>query len=269
MTALRQRCYRTLFAPEQFWQRMLSSALALLIVLNVAGIMLETMPAFAEDAQWSMGLLWLERVSVSVFIIEYLLRGWCIVESPDYRGAVAGRLRYSISFFAVLDLLAILPAILPFLLGIDLRMLRLMRVLRILAFLRLGRYSAGLRLFGQVLIAKRGELGAMLLLVLVLLLLASSTMYYIEHEAQPEVFDSIPGSLWWGIITLTTVGYGDATPLTPLGRVLGGLIALLGIGIAAMPAGILASGLYQAIASRGGIEEENEAPPNPTDQDPT
>jgi voltage-gated potassium channel len=157
---------------------------------------------------------------------------------------------------AVVDLLALVPTMLA-IEGLDLRSLRVLRILRMLTILRLGRYSTGMQLMARVLWTRRGELGALLLIVVVVLLCAATVMYYLECEAQPEVFASIPHSLWWAIITLTTVGYGDAAPITVAGKLVGGLVALLGVGVVAMPAGILASGLNDELAR---VRERREQP---------
>ncbi|MCZ7662877.1 MAG: potassium channel family protein [Thermoleophilia bacterium] len=136
-------------------------------------------------------------------------------------------------------------AIFPFYVGVgrlDLRFLRALRLFRLLRVLKLARYSESLALLGRVFRAKKEELVVTLCAVLFLLFLASSFIYYVEHEAQPEAFSSIPAAMWWGVATLTTVGYGDVYPVTVAGKVLGAIVAMLGIGLFALPAGILASG---------------------------
>ncbi len=142
----------------------------------------------------------------------------------------------------MIDLMAILPFYLPKLIPFDLRFLRAVRLFRIFRLLKLGRYSESVRLLGRVLNAKKEELGVTIFAVLILLVICSSLMYYAEHQAQPEAFSSIPAAMWWGIVTLTTVGYGDVYPITLPGKILGAIIAVLGIGLFALPAGILASG---------------------------
>jgi len=151
---------------------------------------------------------------------------------------------------ALVDLLAILPFYLPMLLPIDLRFLRALRLMRLFRLLKMGRYVKSLRLMRHVLARRKEELLITLFSVLLLLVLSSSLMYFIEREAQPDKFASIPAAMWWGIATLTTIGYGDMYPVTALGKILGGFIALLGIGLFALPAGILASGFAAEIQQR-------------------
>ncbi|MBL9078255.1 MAG: potassium channel family protein [Planctomycetes bacterium] len=234
---LRRRVHELLEADQALapTARLVRLCLAALIVLNSVAVVLETVPSLrAAWAAWFDGF---ERVSVAVFTTEYLLRAWAAPETTRYAGR-AGRLRWACSPMAVLDLAAILPA---FLAGIvpDLRTLRLLRLLRIVRIVRLGRYSLALQTLLQVLRTKAPDLLSLAFLLAVLLVLASTLMFYCEHEAQPRTFSSIPATMWWGIVTLTTVGYGDMAPVTDLGRLLGGAIAVLGIGMFALPAGLL------------------------------
>ena len=158
-----------------------------------------------------------------------------------------------VSFLAIVDLLAILPfylALAPFP-GVDDVDLRIFRAVRLLARVaRLGRYSSGVRTLLRVIEDKRSELVTVVLLLLVLLVMASSLMFFAEKEAQPDKFANIPQAMWWSIITLTTVGYGDVFPVTVGGRIVAGVIAIVGIGLFALPAGILGSGFLEEIQSR-------------------
>ena len=122
-----------------------------------------------------------------------------------------------------------------------------MRLIRLFRLFKLGRYSAAIKLFGRVLKAKREELFITAFAIFIILTISSSLLYYVEHKAQPEVFSSIPAAMWWGVATLTTVGYGDIYPITTLGKFLGAIISLLGIGLFAMPAGILSAGFIEEI----------------------
>ncbi len=200
-----------------------------------------------------------EAVSVAVFTVEYLARLWAIPEDPGFQGEVRGRLRWMGTPLALIDLLAILPFYLPVAVALDLRFLRLLRLFRIFRVLKLARYSKAMQSMGRVFRAKRQQLVMTLFTVGVLLILSSSLMYLVEHEAQPEAFSSIPRTLWWAVITLTTVGYGDVVPITPLGRVLGAFIALLGVGMIALPAGILGSGFVEELQREQDEEAEAEA----------
>lgn len=220
--------------------------IAVLILLNVVALVLESEPDLA--ARYGRGFFWLEAVSVAIFTLEYLLRLWSCVENPELRGnALTARLRWATSLLALVDLAAILPFYLPMFLPMDLRALRILRLLRIARVFKMGRYSESVRLFAGVFRARRRELTVSAALTATLLVMASSLMYGFEHDAQPEVFSSIPATMWWGVVTLTTVGYGDAIPVTWPGRVLSGLVAVLGVGLFAIPAGILASGFSEAM----------------------
>lgn len=220
------------------------SFLVVLILLNVLAVMLETVDSIA--AQYGKFLRKFDTLSVIVFTLEYLLRVWICTINPHFRSSLWGRIRYILTPLALIDLAAILPYFLPFLFP-DLRFLRSARLFRLLRLLKLGRYSDSLRTFAHVIRAKKEDLMVSFLALSVLLVFASSLVYFAEHEAQPENFPSIPAAMWWGVVTLTTVGYGDIYPVTPLGKLLGAILAILGIGIFALPAGVLASGFSEEI----------------------
>ncbi len=222
--------------------------LAVLIALNVVAVLLETVATFQSAHGEALQLF--ELFSVIMFTVEYCLRIWCCVENQDYRDPISGRLRFVLTPLALIDLVAIFPFYLPKLVSLDLRMLRALRLIRIFRILRLGRYSSALSTLGRVIRSKKEELAITLFMVSVLLIIASSFMYFLEHDAQPEAFSSIPATLWWGIETLTTVGYGDVFPITPYGKVMGATIALLSIGIFALPTGIIGSGFMEEIQAQ-------------------
>ena len=218
-----------------------------LVVVNVIAVILETVQTIA--APYDRHFRAFEVFSVVVFTTEYLLRLWACTCDPRYAGAIKGRIKFALSPMAVIDLLAILPFYLEFA-AVDLRFIRSLRLFRLFRVFKLARYSASMRTLVRVLDAKKEELLVTLFVVVVMLVFSSSAMYYAENEAQPDKFDSIPSSLWWGVATLTTVGYGDIFPVTPLGKLLGGLIAVLGVGIFALPTGILASGFAEELQKR-------------------
>lgn len=225
--------------------RAVNASIVVLILLNVVAIILDTVQGLR--IAYGPWLDAFEILSVAVFTVEYLARLWVVPEDPMFRGPVRGRLRWMGTPLAIVDLLAVLPFYLPMVVGLDLRFLRVLRLFRLVRVLKLARYSKAIQSMGRVFRAKRQQLVMTLFLVGVLLVLSSSLMYLAEHEAQPEAFSSIPRTLWWAVITLTTVGYGDAVPITPLGRALGAVIALLGIGMIALPAGILGSGFVDEL----------------------
>ncbi|HEX5706686.1 MAG TPA: ion transporter [Pyrinomonadaceae bacterium] len=215
-----------------------------LIVTNVIAVMVETVRWAAED--YARPLRAFEIFSVVVFSAEYLLRLWSCTADPRYAGAVRGRIRFALTPMALIDLLAIAPFYLEFI-TFDLRFIRSLRLFRLFRVFKLARYSASMRTLANVLHAKKEELLVTLFVVIVMLVFSSSVMYFAENEAQPDKFDSIPASMWWGVATLTTVGYGDVYPTTPLGKVFGAVIAILGVGIFALPTGILASGFAEEL----------------------
>lgn len=222
--------------------------LSTLILLNVVAAIVETLTGLRSYASFFRTF---ELASIVVFTTEYLLRIWVITCNPLYSHPVKGRLRYIISPLSLIDLLAIMPFYLPFL-GLDLRILRLMRLLRIF---KLARYSSALQVIGNVFARKRDELLLTLFVMFVLLIFSSSVVYYVENEAQPDTFSSIPAAMWWGIATVTTVGYGDIYPVTPLGKFFTAFIALLGVGLLALPTGILSDGFSEERNSVSGEKE--------------
>lgn len=217
-----------------------------MIVVNTAAQILETVDAVYDAVPWFFSTL--EIVSMVIFTVEYVLRIWSCTAETRYSHPVFGRLRFAVTPLLLIDLLALAPFYLPFLGMEDLRTLRALRLLAWAA--RLGRYFEGIRTLGKVLQSKALELMTVVLVLAVMLILASAMMYYAEHTAQPEAFGSIPESMWWSIITLTTVGYGDVSPVTPLGKFMAGVIAVMGIGMFALPAGILGSGFLAEIQKR-------------------
>jgi voltage-gated potassium channel len=228
--------------------RFFDTFLIVLIVVNVVAIILESVAAL--QARWGAAFEWLETVSVMIFTVEYLLRVWSIVDNrwqPQYQAPLRGRLRFMRSPMALIDLLAILPYWLSMFFAMDLRFLRVLRLLRVL---KLTRYSAATNLLFEVLRKEaRVIAAAMFTLFLVLVLMASAT-YVVEHPVQPEAFASIPQAMWWAIVTVTTVGYGDVVPVTPVGKLFGALLGVVGVGMVALPAGILASGFGDVLNQR-------------------
>ncbi len=231
--------------------------LMILILANVVAIILESVKWIYTP--WRGYFELLEVISVIFFTIEYPLRVWTITVDPEYRHPVKGRLRFVFTPLALIDLLAILPFFVR-IAGIDMRFIRILRIFRIFRLFKIVRYVAALRILGNVWNNKRAELGISLTFMIFLLLITSCLMYFVEFEAQPETFSSIPATMWWGVATLTTVGYGDVYPITTLGRLLGGAIAIMGVGLFALPAGILAAGCADEISRHRKSMEEAEAP---------
>jgi voltage-gated potassium channel len=218
-----------------------------LILANVAAVVLESVEALHKEHETAFHIF--ELISVGVFTIEYAFRLWTCVEDPTkrYRGTLRGRLRYAVSPSAIIDLLAILPTFLGAVFGADLRMLRLLRLLRVL---KLTRYSAAMDLLAAVFKEDARAFGAIFAIFLVVLTLVAGAIHIVEHEAQPEAFGSIPAAMWWAVVTLTTLGYGDVVPHTIAGKVIGGTVAVLGVSVLALLAGLLSSGFNDQLRIR-------------------
>ncbi len=217
---------------------LLNIFLLALISLNVLAFVLETIkPIGIRYAAYFDAFF---VFSLVIFTIEYFLRVWtCTLNgSGIFRHPIRGRLRYILTPLAIVDLLSVLPLYVGILFGVDLRFLRLFRLLWIF---KIARFFPALTTMSRVLTRERRNLASVLVVMIIMVFIASSLVYLLERDIQPEAFASIPNAIWWGVTTLTTVGYGDVVPLSPMGRVLGALIMLLGIATFALPAGILAS----------------------------
>lgn len=244
MSTLRARVYEWIEPGEQTsrWENLIDIALVVLILASVVIVALQSMPEMAiHDALLGD----LERWCVYVFTLEYLLRIWTCVENPRFAHPIRGRLRYMCSGMGIVDLLALAPFYLAPLAAPNTVVFRLLRVFRLVRVLKFGRYNASIGLLGRVFRSRREELLLSLVLVMTLVIISSTAMYAVEHDEQPKVFSSIPASMWWGVVTLTTVGYGDVYPITTAGKVVAGISVLLGVGLFALPAGILASGFSE------------------------
>ncbi|MCA9270078.1 MAG: potassium channel family protein [Planctomycetales bacterium] len=255
---LKQRVYEVLETaqPGDRLSRRVDIALVVLIGLNVAAAVLESVEEIHSLAPRLFAAV--EQVSVVLFSLEYLARLWSCTSSPRFASPVMGRVRFATSLFALVDLLAIAPFYLGLLPGVSLALdLRMLRALRLLRLLKLSRYSQALQTFGRVFYRKRQQLTAAIIFLVLLLLFASTLMYYAERDAQPKSFASIPAAMWWAVSTLTTVGYGDVYPITPLGKLLAALVAVLGIGMFALPTSILGAGFVEAL--------DEKSPPPPAD----
>ncbi len=229
-----------------------------LILLNVLAVVLETVKFL--NANYGIWFFGFEIFSMVFFTTEYLLRLWACTTSEKYRDPVKGRIRYAITPMMLLDLLAILPFYLSTFFAVDLRFIRAFRLFRLLVVLKLVRYSRSLKLFIQVGKEKKEELLVTFSMIIFLLIFASCIIYFLENEVQPDAFSSIPASMWWGVATMTTVGYGDIYPITPLGKVFGGLIAILGLGMFGLPAAILATGFLEELQKGKDSNSPNQCP---------
>lgn len=246
--SLRSRVYQ-LFGDQgtSSLTRTFHAFIILLIMANVMAVVLESHKPIGKAYAFNFHLF--EVFSVLVFTIEYFARIWTCVEMDKYRDmpAYKARFRYLLTPLAIIDLLAIAPFYLSLFFVIDLRYLRLMRMLRLL---KLSHYFKGLDVFLTVLSKEMVTIASAVFTVVVLIILSASLMYAMEREAQPDVFTSIPHAFWWAVVTMTTVGYGDVTPITLGGRLLATVIMLLGVGLVALPAGMLAARFGEELQAR-------------------
>ena len=222
--------------------RIINAFIIVLIILNAVAFAIDTIPEL--EARYAAEFEAFNVFSVIVFTVEYALRVWSAVDIPMLSRLPhwRARLRFALRPIMIIDLLAFLPWYLHWVYPMDLRVLRVFRLFRLL---KLVRYSPALQTLGRVIADEYRALLGALLVILVLLLFASTAMYLIERNVQPDKFGSIPAAAWWALATLTTVGYGDVVPITPLGKLLGGVVMLLGVGMIALPVAIIATGFSQ------------------------
>ncbi len=249
MKTRRQRTFEILEATREDdgLGRLVDWFLIAIISLNILAVIFESVGSLA--ANYRDFFHWFEVFSVVIFSIEYLTRVWASVEHPGikYSHPVWGRLRYMLTPMAILDLVVILPLFLAVMGAADLRFLRVLRLLRVF---RLTRYSSAVRLLTEVLKDEAANIGAAMFILMMMVVLSASLVYLAEASAQPEAFGSIPDALWWAIITMTSIGYGDVVPITIMGKVFGAIIGIISVGMVALPTGIIASGFNQALHQR-------------------
>jgi len=227
--------------------RILNLLLIALISLNVVAIILESVAPIHD--KYRLQFQFFDAFSVAVFTIEYLARVWSCIDLEEVGDSrpVIGRIKYMLSPIALVDLIAILPFYLSLYVAFDLRFLRVLRLLRLF---KLTRYSPALGALLDVIQKESEALLAAFVVLLIMLVISAGGIHLLEHELQPETFGSIPSAMWWSMVTLTTVGYGDVIPVTPMGKLFGGLIGLIGIGMIALPAAIMASGFAENVRRR-------------------
>ncbi len=230
--------------PASLASKIVSAIIVATILLSIASVVLESEAGFR--AEHGLLLVNVERAATAVFSVEYLLRVWSSVDRIEsrYRHPVWGRLRYIARPVAIIDLLAVLPA---FLGDYDLRVLRLLRLLRML---KLTRHSEAFAMIWAVFRKEATTVGAVLLVMAMFTVASGTVMYMLENEAQPKVFSSIPMAMWWSIITITTVGYGDMIPLTAAGKAFGAIVAVFGIGTVALFSGVLTASFMEQLRLR-------------------
>jgi voltage-gated potassium channel len=244
----RQRVHALVF-PSAYGgdlHHLYDSFIVVWVVISVLAVILESV--HSVHYMLNMEFLILDAIAVSIFTLEYTLRLYCCVEEPGYKKAVTGRLKMAKSTSSIIDLLAIAPFFLEVFLHhlID---LRFMRVFRLLRLLKLTRYTGATQSLVKVIAREWPVMAASAFIMLLLVVMTASLGYLFEHEAQPEKFENIPQSIYWAVITLASVGYGDISPVTPAGRAMTIVLALIGIGIFAIPAALLSSAFSDQLKS--------------------
>ena len=228
---------------DKHWDKIINIFIIILIILNVIAVMLETVKPLHD--KYENLFHYFDLVSVIIFTIEYVLRLWSSNNEEKYNHSVYGRLKYMLSPAALIDLLAILPFYLHVIVGFDLRILRMLRLMRFFRLFRLTAYTKPAHMIANVFRKRRNELALSFILAIFLIIIASCIMYFAEHrypDEQTSKFNSIPATIWWAVVSLTTTGYGDIIPLTTLGKVMAGMIMLVGVAFFALPAGIITAG---------------------------
>jgi voltage-gated potassium channel len=254
MSDLRRRLYHELEpSHREAGLSTLNRFIVVVILVSVAFVVVESEPAIHDS---NPILFHAVEIAVGlVFLVEYVARVWVAAEDPRYSDGLRGRLRYAMTPSALIDLLAVTPLFLH-VIGAEAYVIRIMRVVRVLRLAKLGRFSVATRALSNAVHARRYELMISFGVAIFILVLTSTLMYIVEGHTQPATFGSIPRAMWWAIATLTTVGYGDVVPLTTPGRILGGITAVTGVGLIAMPAGILAAAMSDAIHTRRAAEHK-------------
>lgn len=218
-----------------------NQAIIALICLSIALGIVETEVTFTQGFEHIFDIAYL--TFFVIFLSEYIARVYAAPENPLYRSSFS----YALTLPSILDLLVLLSFISPFF-GLEGSLLRVFRAARLVRLAKMGRYSIALQMVYNAMNERRYELGVSMVIAFSLMLLASTCLYFAERSAQPEVFGSIPRAMWWSVATLTTVGYGDSVPVTVLGRIAAGLTAIAGVGLIALPTGILASAFTDGLS---------------------
>jgi len=244
----RQKVHALVFPSEYGGElhHMFDTFIVIWVVISVIAVVLESVQSI--HYLLNLEFLILDAIAVSVFTMEYLLRLYCCVEEPGYQKAITGRLKLAKSTSSVIDLLAILPFFLEVFLH-HLFDLRFMRVFRLLRLLKLTRYTGATQSLSKVIAREWPVMAASAFIMLLLVVMTASLGYLFEHEAQPDKFENIPQSIYWAVVTLASVGYGDISPITPAGRAMTIVLALIGIGIFAIPAALLSAAFADQLKS--------------------
>ena len=228
----------------------------LLVFASIASVFILTFDVSARVIKY---LYYIEQVALTVFSIEYLLRIWTADMLYPQLSPWRARGKYVLSGMAIIDLVSILPFYIPMFFTIDVEVIRALLLMLLLRLFKLSRYTDAVSAIWSVFRNKIQEMLVSVVFVVMILIVASLLIYYAEHDAQPEQFSNAFSGLWWAVATLTTVGYGDIYPITPLGRVLGAIIAILGIGMVAVPTSILSAGFMETLEKHSSPQKDAES----------
>jgi voltage-gated potassium channel len=256
---LKERLYNLIRDDDEndLISTIIDSFIIFLIVVNMVLVVLDTF----EMPQWYLEIAFtVEAFTVAIFTIEYLARLWTSTLMYPKLSSFKARVKYVFSFMALIDLIAIIPFYIPFVATINAAVLSLLRTLRLLRLFKINRYTSSLRTIGGVFRRRAAQLLSSSFIILLLMIIASVLMYTLEHEVQPDVFENAFSGLWWSVATFTTVGYGDIFPITAGGRLVAGILAVLGIGLVAVPTGIISAGFIEQIEiDKGEVKAEEKA----------
>ncbi len=239
-----------LLNPGDDDSHLVDNFIILLIAANVLAVIFQTEPTLETEYK---GFFYnFELISTIIFTMEYVCRMWVCTLDKRYQGGIKGRLRYAITPMALVDIIAIAPFYLQFI-KMDLRIARAIRLMRLVRILKMGRYAHAVKTLTNVIARKKEELTMVTFMGVMVLVLCASLIYFTEHGALNDKgeaignFSSIPESMWWAVVTLTSVGFGDVVPSTGVGQFVGAIICVLGVMMVALPTGILASGFAEEI----------------------
>lgn len=254
---MKAKIYNFLEKEGSASNRIFESFIVTLIFLNVIAIAIDTL----RDLEPQMELLLriFEAFSITVFSLEFLLRIYISDLTHPAKTRLRSALKFIFSFFGMVDLIAILPFYIPFIIKADLRFVRIFRLFRFFRIFKLSRYNRTLQMIWDVIREKKSEFIMTFFISVLLLLVAAFLMYYVESPVQPDKFKNIFSSLWWAVSTLTPLGYGDVAPVTTPGKVISAIVAIIGIGLIALPTGIISAGFIDKISHQE-KEDKKEKP---------
>ncbi len=231
---------------DKHWDKIINIFIVVLIVLNVIAVMLETVKPIHN--RYKDFFYYFDWISVAIFTVEYVLRVWSSNHEEKYKGRFKGRLKYMLSLPALIDFIAIFPSYLHAFIRLDLRVFRMLRLLRFFRLFRLTAYTQSAHMIKNVFRKRANELVLSFILAIFLIIISSCVIYFAEHRYPSEAeskFTSIPETIYWAVVSLTTTGYGDMVPLTDTGKALASVIMLTGIAFFALPAGIITAGFIE------------------------